>query len=52
MFFHVNSIPTTANVVIRDDSDVLVIALGIFDKLRNKLNLWLEIGLFITPWSV
>ena len=47
MFFRVNSIPTPADVVIRiRDSDLLIIALGIFDKLNANLNLWLEIGLY------
>ena len=47
MFFHVNSIPTPGNIVICvSSSDVLVITLGIFIKLRNNLNLWLELGLF------
>ena len=47
MFFHVNSIPTPSNVVIRvRDCDILIIALGIFDIFKEDLNLWLEIGLF------
>ena len=52
MFFHINSIVTPANVVIRvRDSDVLIIALGIFDKLNINLNLWLQVYLVTTPWS-
>ena len=46
MFHHVKSISPPANVVIRAcDSDLLIIALGIFDKLHD-LNLWLEVGQF------
>ena len=47
MFHHVNSIITPANVVIRaQDSDIGVIALGVFHCLQNDLNLWIEVGLF------
>ena len=45
MFIHANSVTTPANVVIRArDSDILVIALGVFHCLQNDLNLWLEVG--------
>ena len=47
MFYHIHSIVTPANVVIRArDSDLLVIALGIFHNLPNDLNLWLEVGIY------
>ena len=47
IFHHVNSIVTPANLVIRTrDSDLIVMALGIFHNLQNDLNLWLEIGSF------
>ena len=46
MFHHVKFISPPANVVIRArDIDLLIIALGIFDKLHD-LNLWLEVGQF------
>ena len=41
------SVPAPANVVIRvRDSDVLVIALGVFHMMQADLNLWFEVGLF------
>ena len=47
IFHHVNSIVTPAYVVIRTrDSDLIVIALGVYHNLQNDLNLWLEIGSF------
>ena len=47
IFHHVNSIVTPANVVIRTrDSDLIVIALGVYHNLQNNLNLLLEIGSF------
>ena len=47
LLFHVKSVPAPANVVIRmRDSDVFVIALGVFHMMQADLNLWFEVGLF------
>ena len=49
LLFHVKSVPAPADVVIRvRDSDVLVIALGVFHMMQADLNLWFEVGLFLT----
>ena len=59
MLFHVASIPSPANIVIRSvDTDVLVITLACFSTIDARKKVWMETGLesknflrYINPFS-
>ena len=45
MYFHLFPVMSFSNVVIRnDDTDCLIISLGIQSKLDESINVWLEVG--------
>eukprot|EP00794_Sanderia_malayensis_P015514 gene15514-17096_t len=46
IFFHLNSLPTPCNAVIRtSDTDCLIIGLGCRSFIQSDIKIWLEVGL-------